>query len=247
MDARAKIRHGQMVSVMLRSAKPRFVRHNTPCLFCINPIPANTWAHYWCGYGSRVLVDHPKRGGYFHKSCLKKIMKTPVLFECFVLNGQLSPEMLEDEIRRTVTVDSLLAEWEMVVHPSGCLVIVGRRGGKRFSGKNECRPRKKVGGVNRTIASLVYQLGGGEREPDQVIRHTCDVSTCVEFDHLIAGTRSDNVREGFTRGRHDKRYRGLTPCQKVKQTLSDRLERMNRYGDPEWFEEWDEEIDEWRD
>jgi hypothetical protein len=193
------------------------------------------------------LVDHPKRGGYFHKSCLKKIMKTPVLFECFVLNGQLSPEMLEDEIRRTVTVDSLLAEWEMVEHPSGCLVIVGRRGGKRFSGKNECRPRKKVGGVNRTIASLVYQLGGGEREPDQVIRHTCDVSTCVEFDHLIAGTRSDNVREGFTRGRHDKRYRGLTPCQKVKQTLSDRLERMNRYGDPEWFEEWDEEIDEWRD
>ena len=234
-----------MVSVFLRSSKKVFVRHKTICFFCHDPIPANTYCRYWSGYGSRVLVNQTKVGGYFHKACHKRMMKDSFLFECYILNGQLSPEMLEDEIRRTITVDSLLAEWEMVEHPSGCLVIVGRKGGKRFSGTNECRPRKKVGGVNKTIASLVYQLGGGEKEPDDVIRHTCDVSTCVEFDHLVAGSRSDNVREGFTRGRHDKRYKGLTPCQKVKLTLSDRLERMARYGDPDWFEGWENGRDEW--
>jgi len=240
-----KSTHDQRITVLLGRSKSVDIHRNTHCLFCHYLIPANSRGYVWSGYGSRPRVDLEKFGGHFHQGCFRRILRTPILSKCFVLNTQPSPERLAAEIRSTVTANSLLAEWEIVEHPSGCLVIVGRKGGKRFSGNNECRPRKKIKGVNKTIASIVYQLGGGEKEPDDVIRHTCDVSTCVELDHLVAGSRSDNVREGFTRGRHDKRYKGLTPCQKVKLTLSDRLERMARYGDPDWFEGWENGRDEW--
>ena len=89
-----------------------------------------------------------------------------------------------------------------------------------------------------TLASLFYKNAGFVLEPGNVVRHTCDMPICVEVDHLIQGTRSDNARQGFTRGRHD-RYRRLTPCEKVRQTLADRLERLELYGNPEWFEGWD--------
>ena len=64
------------------------------------------------------------------------------------------------------------------------------------------------------------------------------MTICVEIDHLIQGTRSENATEAFTRGRHG-RYRGLSKCEKARQTLVDRLERLELYGNPEWFEGWD--------
>lgn len=34
-----------------------------------------------------------------------------------------------------------------------------------------------------------------------VIRHTCDVSLCVNPDHLLSGTQADNIQDCIERGR----------------------------------------------
>ena len=118
------------------------------------------------------------------------------------------------------------------------MLALGRKGGVPLSEDGECRPLKKILGNNESLASLVYKNAGFVRESTNVVRHTCDVAICVEIDHLIQGTRSENATEGFTRGRHG-RYRGLSRCKKVRQTLADRLERLELFGNPEWFEGWD--------
>ena len=98
--------------------------------------------------------------------------------------------------------------------------------------------KTKTVGNNETVTSLVYKNAGFVLEPGNVVRHTCDVAICVEIDHLVQGTRSENAIEAFTRGRHG-RYRGLSNCEKVRQTLADRLKRLELYGNPEWFQGWD--------
>lgn len=35
-----------------------------------------------------------------------------------------------------------------------------------------------------------------------VVRHTCDFPACVNPDHLVIGTQSDNVKDMMERGRH---------------------------------------------
>ena len=112
--------------------------------------------------------------------------------------------MLEAEMERLGRVDDLLSQWELKKHESGCLLALGRKGGVPLSENGECRPRKKILDNNVTLASLFDKNAGFVREPGNVVRHTCDVPICVEVDHLIQGTRSDNARQGFTRGRHDR-------------------------------------------
>lgn len=46
--------------------------------------------------------------------------------------------------------------------------------------------------------------------PGEVIRHKCDVPSCVNPDHLLAGTHADNVADKMLRGRHH--YTKRTHC-----------------------------------
>lgn len=53
------------------------------------------------------------------------------------------------------------------------------------------------------IASRVaYELYVGPIPDGQVVRHTCDVSACVEPTHLVLGTQADNMRDCRERGRN---------------------------------------------
>lgn len=46
-----------------------------------------------------------------------------------------------------------------------------------------------------------YQVAKGTIPARMVIRHTCDVPSCVNPDHLIIGTQSENALDAVRRGR----------------------------------------------
>jgi len=49
---------------------------------------------------------------------------------------------------------------------------------------------------------VAYRLYKGEIPPGLMIRHKCDVKSCVNPDHLEVGTALDNVTDAVRRDRH---------------------------------------------
>lgn len=49
------------------------------------------------------------------------------------------------------------------------------------------------------VSWLLYR---GTLLPGQVVCHSCDVSRCVNPEHLFVGTQADNVRDMVGKGRH---------------------------------------------
>ena len=46
-----------------------------------------------------------------------------------------------------------------------------------------------------------YELDNGPIPPGMEIRHTCDNRICVRPEHLLVGTRGDNMKDMYSRGR----------------------------------------------
>jgi len=51
---------------------------------------------------------------------------------------------------------------------------------------------------------IAYWLGTGEYPEKLLVRHKCDNPICCNPDHLELGTRADNYRDWWERGRHRK-------------------------------------------
>lgn len=66
-------------------------------------------------------------------------------------------------------------------------------------------PRMGVAGnSNIKVHRLVKELHSGENITGKVVRHTCDNPKCINPDHLVVGSISDNVRDMDERGRRYK-------------------------------------------
>lgn len=59
----------------------------------------------------------------------------------------------------------------------------------------------KEAGKQKRIARLVCEAFHGPMTSDQVARHSCDLSGCVEPPHLSPGSMMDNARDRVSRGR----------------------------------------------
>lgn len=53
---------------------------------------------------------------------------------------------------------------------------------------------------------IAYLMFNGEVEEGMVVRHTCDNKKCVNPDHLILGTVSDNAKDAVERGRWARQH-----------------------------------------
>lgn len=63
-------------------------------------------------------------------------------------------------------------------------------------------PRMGVkGNSNIKVHRLVYELHTGEDIEGKVVRHTCDNPKCINPDHLVIGTNTENVADRVERGR----------------------------------------------
>jgi HNH endonuclease len=89
---------------------------------------------------------------------------------------------------------SVLAELLSRTKPDGeCLIWQGGTNGKGY-GVIHRRPVNYY--VHRLVCEAVHGL-----KPGQIAMHTCDRPSCINPDHLRAGSYSDNSRDAVIKGR----------------------------------------------
>lgn len=49
-----------------------------------------------------------------------------------------------------------------------------------------------------------YEIAKGKLKDGQVVMHTCDNPSCVNPNHLVAGTQSENLKDMVRKGRNKK-------------------------------------------
>ena len=88
---------------------------------------------------------------------------------------------------------------------SGCLLWFGATNRAGY-GKISCGSadgRKTFRDTHR----VAFELAGGVLAPGIYVCHKCDTPSCINPDHLFAGTAADNARDKEQKGRGGRRYR----------------------------------------
>jgi hypothetical protein len=107
-----------------------------------------------------------------------------------------------------VTVDWDHPFWSLV-HPealSGCWLWHGGSDRVRKAPYGTYRGSRRENGGGRAHR-VAYELARGPIPTGMVVRHTCDVTLCVNPDHLLIGTQQDNIADKVARNRQ-QRLRG---------------------------------------
>ena len=78
---------------------------------------------------------------------------------------------------------------------------------------------------SRRAHRVSYEIHKGEIPANNLVRHTCDNRRCVNPNHLLIGTHSDNMKDMTDRGRQAK---GLNQgSAKLSQTQIDEIRELN--------------------
>jgi DNA-binding Xre family transcriptional regulator len=91
--------------------------------------------------------------------------------------------------------------WSKVDRSGDCWLWTGAR---RPLGYGALKIDGRVLHAHRVAYEPVY----GDIPPELVVLHTCDNPPCVNPAHLRLGTRSDNTRDMYAKGRHGGRQQG---------------------------------------
>lgn len=63
------------------------------------------------------------------------------------------------------------------------------------------------GGKPRRAHRVSYEAHKGPIPPGLDVRHTCDMRCCINPDHLLIGTRKQNMQDALDRGRTARGFR----------------------------------------
>ena len=96
------------------------------------------------------------------------------------------------KIMKIQPVDRILSRSHLL-SPTGCLIWEGGADSRNYG-------MISVNGMPTYTHRVVYEHFHRQLIPGEVVRHTCDRSRCCNPEHLLAGTRGDNVRDAFERG-----------------------------------------------
>ncbi len=114
----------------------------------------------------------------------------------------------------TKSIQQRLEEKFIPVTESGCWIWVGA---SVEAGYGVIR----IDGKNRRAHRISYECYVGEIPEGLIIRHKCDVVSCINPDHLELGTQTDNVADRDKRGRHGNNK--ITHCPKGHPYSGDNL------------------------
>lgn len=87
-------------------------------------------------------------------------------------------------------------------------------------------------GKQQRVNRFMYEHVHGLIPKGLIVRHTCDVTMCVNPAHLILGTHKDNAadREARHRGRRDTQPK-RTHCAHGHEISGDNVKMLGRYPD----------------
>lgn len=86
--------------------------------------------------------------------------------------------------------------------PNGCRLWTGAVASTGYGVITAPPPTPGVYGKQMGAHVVSWQLANGKDVPEGlVVRHTCDVRTCVAAAHLAVGKQADNIRDMTSRGR----------------------------------------------
>ena len=98
--------------------------------------------------------------------------------------------------------------WRYVQKGDGCWTWTGHAADKMGYGRIQIAGR---GSKKIPAHRLSYQLHKGEIPDGFIIMHTCDNPSCVNPDHLVAGTYSENTQDAVSKGRW---HQGVPPLKR---------------------------------
>jgi len=84
--------------------------------------------------------------------------------------------------------------YNKTVEKNGCLIWTGAKDAKGYG-------KIRIDGHYQSAHRVMYQMSNGPIPDGLVVMHSCDTPSCVNPDHLSAGTQLQNVRDMFAKGR----------------------------------------------
>lgn len=86
-----------------------------------------------------------------------------------------------------------------------------------------------------TANRLSWILFKGDIPANTVVCHKCDVTLCVNPEHLFIGTQKENIQDMDTKGRRNRmmkvrRVDGLHTSSKITKTQAEEMRRMHLSG-----------------
>lgn len=68
--------------------------------------------------------------------------------------------------------------------------------------------RIKVKGVTKSSHRISYEAFKGKIQKGKLVLHLCNTPSCVNPDHLMQGTQSDNIKQMYKQGRNHTNWSG---------------------------------------